>query len=176
MKKISYCPFSQIVYTLYDTCFFTIGNINNHNWNNCHPSMVGLNFMFDLLSSTFLIKTSTYNTFPMVFPDEKQLDGWREMAYIVVLCVVVSAALGLAVYATRQCKQKRQQLTLHHYGCPPPQYTQYKYVPAYETPRPAEKSAFTPLWSNYFNEIKRDFWIVNNSTNKVITSLKILQS
>lgn len=163
------------MYTLYDTCFFTIGNINNHNWNNYHPS-VGLNFMNDFLSSTFLIKTATYNTFPTVFSDEKQLDGWREMAYIVVLCVVVSAALGLAVYATRQCKQKRQQLTLHHYGCPPPQYTQYKYVPAYETPRPAEKSAFTPLWTNYFNEIKRDFWIVNNSTNEVITSLKILQS
>ncbi|XP_054283116.1 cysteine-rich motor neuron 1 protein-like isoform X2 [Macrosteles quadrilineatus] len=84
-----------------------------------------------------------------VCPENKLFWTSREVVYIVVLALVACFFVCLAVYIARQCRLKRHQLKLpNSYGCPPPQYTQYKYMPTYDTPQPpltSEKTALTPL-------------------------------
>lgn len=73
----------------------------------------------------------------------------HETVYIVIVSVVVFITAVAIYLITRYCRLRRQ-MKLPKYGCPPPQYHQYKFVPSYESPqsqsiRTTEKSALSPV-------------------------------
>ncbi|RZF38021.1 hypothetical protein LSTR_LSTR006420 [Laodelphax striatellus] len=76
-------------------------------------------------------------------------DSSRGAVFIVIVSLVICTMLVLVFLVGRQCRMRRQ-VKLSAYGCPPPQYHQYKIVTAFEASqapsiRTTEKSALSPV-------------------------------
>ncbi|XP_039278802.1 cysteine-rich motor neuron 1 protein [Nilaparvata lugens] len=76
-------------------------------------------------------------------------DGSRGAVFIVVVSLIACTMLVLVYLVGRQCRMRRQ-VKLSAYGCPPPQYHQYKIVTAFEAAqapsiRTTDKSALSPV-------------------------------